>query len=72
MRDGLLPVAANIAAEAVPSAESPSIEPPTAEHPTAEQRLTEKDIVGLKYFAAWPSLLLYRLGTWVTGVRGHG
>ena len=46
----MLPVAANIAAEAVPSAESPSIEPPTAEQPTAEKRLTEKDIVGLKYF----------------------
>ena len=46
----MLPVAANIAAEAVPSAESPSIEPPTAEQPTAEKRLTEKNIVGLKYF----------------------
>ncbi len=45
MRDGLLPVAANISADAEPSAESPS-----TEQPTAEKRLTEKDIVGLKYF----------------------
>ena len=45
MRGGLLPVAANSAADAGPSAESP----PT-EQPTAERRLTEKDIVGLKYF----------------------
>jgi len=46
----LLPVAANSAAEAEPSAESPSTEPSTAEQPTAEKRLVEKDIVGLKYF----------------------
>ena len=45
IRDGLLPVAANSAADAGPSAESPSAEPPTT-----DQRLTEKDIVGLKYF----------------------
>ncbi len=45
MRDGRLPVAANSAADARPSAESPSAEPPTT-----DQRLTEKDIVGLKYF----------------------
>ena len=45
MRDGRLPVAANSAADAGPSAESP----PT-EQPAAERRLTEKDIVGLKYF----------------------
>ena len=45
MRDGLLPVAANSAADARPSAESLSAEPPTT-----DQRLTEKDIVGLKYF----------------------
>ena len=45
MRDGLLPVAANSAADARPSAEFPFAEPPTT-----DQRLTEKDIVGLKYF----------------------
>ena len=43
--DGLLPVAANRAADAGPSTEFPSAEPPTT-----DQRLTEKDIVGLKYF----------------------
>ena len=45
IRDGLLPVAANSAADAGPSAESPFAEPPTT-----DQRLTEKDIVGLKDF----------------------
>ena len=40
-----MPVAANSAADAGPSAESP----PT-EQPAAERRLTEKDIVGLKDF----------------------
>ena len=45
MWDGLLPVAANSAADARPSAESPSAEPPTT-----DRRLTEQDIVGLKDF----------------------
>ena len=54
-RDGLLPVAADSAAEAVSADQSSSREQPAAEQPAAEptaakKRLTEKDIVGLKYF----------------------
>ena len=49
MRDGVWPVAANNAEDAETSAASPSTEQP-AEKPTAAKRLTEKDIVGLKYF----------------------
>ena len=45
-----MPVPLNNAVVAEPPAEQSSAAPPSIEQPSAEKRLTEKDIVGLKYF----------------------
>ncbi len=49
MRGGSVPVLANNTGDAEPAAESQSTQQPVAQQPVGERRLTEQDIVGLKY-----------------------
>ena len=45
-----MPVSGSIAEGAEPAADSQSAQQPLTQQPAAEQRMTEQDIVGLKYF----------------------